>query len=197
MKTNIFAILTGIIIIIIAIKIYMDTDYFHLKCIISDVDGKKYCVRERSKLELAANKLARISQNMQKLVEHAYEKYPTRSNMKRLKEGFNPRKIYETLPTSQYTAYSENKGEKLAFCLDKEKHGKGGLIDDNTLTFVAIHELSHIASESIGHTDEFWKNFKLLLEEAKTINIYNPIDYKTNPKRYCGMKITDNPYYDY
>ena len=44
-------------IIIVAIKIYLETDYFHLKCIISDVDGKKYCVRERRKLEMAADML--------------------------------------------------------------------------------------------------------------------------------------------
>ena len=70
------------------------------------------------------------------------------------------------------------------------------MIDENTLTFVAIHELSHIASESIGHNDEFWKNFKFLLEYAEKIKIYKPIDYKKNPKNYCGMRITDNPYYD-
>ena len=63
--------------------------------------------------------------------------------------------------------------------------------------FVIIHELAHVASESIGHTDEFWKNFKFLLIEAEKIGIYKPIDYKTNPKNYCGMEITDNPYYDY
>ena len=36
-------------------------------------------------------------------------------------ENFNPTTIKETLPTSEYTAYSENKGEKLAFCLNKKK----------------------------------------------------------------------------
>ena len=34
---------------------------------------------------------------------------------------FNPRKISETLPTSEFTAYSENKGEKLAFCTTTTK----------------------------------------------------------------------------
>lgn len=185
------------LLLVICTKIYFDSDYFNLKCIISDVDGKKYCVRERQKLELAADKLASASVNMQKLVDKCYEKYQNRENVKRLKEGFNPKKIQETLPTSQYTAYSENKGEKLAFCLDKNKNGKGGLIDDNTLMFVAIHELAHVASESIGHTDEFWRNFKFLLQEAEEMSIYTPIDYKKNPKNYCGMEITDNPYYDY
>lgn len=185
------------LLLVVCIKIYLESDYFHLKCIISDVDGKKYCVRERQKLELAADKLAKATSNMQLLVDKSYEKYPTRSNVKRLKEGFNPKRIQETLPTSQFTAYSENKGEKLAFCLDNNKNGRGGLIDDNTLMFVAIHELAHVASESVGHTDEFWRNFKFLLQVAEEINIYTPIDYKKNPKNYCGMEITDNPYFDY
>ena len=38
--------------------------------------------------------------------------FPKRDNVKRLVENFNPKKIYETLPTSKHTAYSENKGEK-------------------------------------------------------------------------------------
>ena len=184
-------------ILIVCIKMYLDSDYWNLKCIISDVDGKKYCVRERRKLELAADKLANTANGMQKLVDHCAKTFPDRDNVKRLKEGFNPKKIQETLPTSEYTAYSENKGEKIAFCLDKNKDGKGGLIDSNTLMFVAIHELAHVASESIGHTDEFWKNFKFLLQEAEKINIYVPEDYKNKPKEYCGMDITDNPYYDY
>lgn len=184
------------LILIIAIKIYRESDYFSLKCIISDVDGRTYCVRERSKLELAADKLADTTHKMERLVKHSGKKYPTRENVMRLVEGFNPTKITETLPTSEFTAYSENKGEKIAFCLDKRKDGRGGMIDSNTLMFVAIHELAHVASASIGHTDEFWRNFKFLLEEAKEIGIYTPVDYKRSPQEYCGMDITDNPYYD-
>lgn len=180
---------------VISLKIYQESDAFNLKCIVSSVDGNKYCVRERGKLEIAADKLANTTSNLKKLVQHVKEKYPDRSNVQRLAEGFNPTKIVETLPTSEYTAYSENKGEKLAFCLDEEKN-KNKLIDDNTLMFVGIHEISHIATESVGHTDEFWKNFKFLLEEANSIKVYKPEDYKKAPKKYCGMKITDNPYYD-
>jgi hypothetical protein len=197
MEINWIGVLMIGMILVVAIKIYLETDYFHLKCIISDVDGKRYCVRERRKLEMAADMLANTTNNMQKLVDHCYQKFPNRGNTQRLKEGFNPKTIQETLPTSEFTAYSENKGEKIAFCLDKKKSGKGGLIDPNTLMFVAIHELSHVASESVGHTDEFWKNFKFLLIEAEKIGIYSPVDYKSDPEEYCGMDITDNPYYDY
>tara|TARA_B100000902_G_scaffold397691_1_gene462247 strand:+ start:715 stop:1308 length:594 start_codon:yes stop_codon:yes gene_type:complete len=194
------SILNGILIIfivIVAIKIYMDSDSFNLRCIISNVNGNKYCVRDRSKLELAADRLATINNKMNELVTHVGKKYPEQENVKRLVSGYNPRKIYETLPTSEYTAYSENKGEKLAFCLDTEKDSKGRLIDINTLMYVALHELSHIATKSIGHTTEFWDNFKFLISEAKAIGVYNPIDYKKEPARYCGMNISDNPYYDH
>ena len=195
MKFNIIGYAIIGLIMFICIKIYTDSDHFNLKCIISGVDGKKYCVRERAKLELAADRLATVNVKMNQLVQHCYKKYPERENVKRLKKGYNPKEIYETLPTSEFTAYSQNKGEKIAFCLDTKKEG-GNLIDMNTLTFVAIHELSHIACESIGHTDEFWNDFKFLLEESKILGIYNPIDYKKNPQDYCGMKIKDSPYFD-
>ena len=195
MKINIIGYAIILLIMVICLRVYRESDYLNLKCIISHVDGKKYCVRERNKLELAADRLANANKNMKLLVDHCNREFPERGNTKRLVKGYNPRKIYESLPTSEYTAYSENKGEKLAFCLDTEKNG-GNLIDPNTLTFVAIHELSHIASESIGHTDEFWNNFKFLLGEVEKINIYKPVDYKNKPARYCGMTISDNPYFD-
>jgi len=195
MNINILGYVMIIFIIIISINIYQESDMFQLKCIISDVDGKTYCVRDRSKLELAADKLAEVTNNMNAVVNHCKEKYPNRENVKRLINGYNPQKICETLPTSKYTAYSENKGEKLAFCLDTEKTN-GQLIDLNTLTYVALHELAHVASVSVGHTDEFWNNFKFLIIEADSINVYKPIDYKKNPVRYCGMEIKDNPFYD-
>ena len=196
MKINIIGYALIALLIYICLKIYQESDAFNLKCIISDIDGKKYCVRERSKLTLAADRLATVNQKLSKLVHHCKKEFPERENVVRLVEGFDPKKIYETLPTSEFTAYSENKGEKLAFCLNTEKNGNN-LIDPNTLTFVAIHELAHIATKSIGHGDEFWSNFKFLLGEAAKINIYVQTDYKKNPVRYCGMNITDNPYYDF
>uniref|UniRef100_A0A6C0BXC5 WLM domain-containing protein n=1 Tax=viral metagenome TaxID=1070528 RepID=A0A6C0BXC5_9ZZZZ len=181
--------------LIACIYIYHTSEYSQLKCIISNVDGNKYCVRERDKLELAADRLATVNTRMKKVVEHCGGSYKNQDNVKRLVKGYNPKKIYETLPTSKYTAYSENKGEKLAFCLDTEKT-KGTLIDMNTLTFVALHGLAHVATLSVGHTEEFWNNFKFLLQEAKKIGIYDPVNYKKEPARYCGMNIDDNPYYE-
>lgn len=197
MDLDTFSIIIIIFILFISYRIYHNSDLFQLKCIISTVDGNKYCVRERNKLELAANLLADVNKNLQTIIKYCNDKYPEKDLTIRMKKGYNPKKIMETLPTSEYTAYSENKGEKLAFCLDTEKNNKGKLIDMNTLMFVAIHELTHIATKSVGHTPDFWNNFRYLLNIAKDLNIYEPIDYKSNPTQYCGMKITDNPYFDH
>ena len=139
-------------VLVVISKIYFDSDHFQLKCVVSTVDGNSYCVRERNKIDLVVDLLANVTHKMTKLVDYMDETYPDRKEVQRLKKRFNPTKIKETLPTSKYTAYSENKGEKLAFCVTTKKNNNE-LIDENTLTFVAIHELGHIASKSIGHND--------------------------------------------
>ena len=194
-KHSIFFYIFIIIVLLFCLRIYLDSDAYNLKCIIASEDGNRYCVREREKLELAANLLAQVTQKMKDMVLYLKEKQPEDPRTIRLVEGFNPKSISETLPTSELTAFSENKGEKIAFCLNTTKEGNK-LIDINTLTFVALHELSHVATESIGHKQDFWQNFKWILQNAKESGIYNPIDYKKNPQEYCGMKINDNPYYD-
>ena len=194
-KHSIFFYIFLAFILFLCLIIYYQSDAFDLKCIIASRDGNRYCVREREKMELAANLLADVTQKMKDTVLYLKEKHPNDPRTTRLVEGFNPKKINETLPTGELTAYSENKGEKIAFCLNQRKNGSK-LIDINTLTFVALHELSHIATESVGHKQDFWQNFKWILQNAKEAGIYSPVDYKKYPQEYCGMDINDNPYYD-
>ena len=194
-KHSIFFYIFLAFVLFLCLIIYYQSDAFDLKCIISSKDGNRYCVRESEKMELAANLLADVTQKMKDVVLYLKKTHPEDSRTKRLVDGFNPKKITETLPTSELTAYSENKGEKIAFCLNTTKNGSK-LIDINTLTFVALHELSHVATESVGHKQEFWENFKWILENAKEAGIYSPVDYKKYPEKYCGMDINDNPYFD-
>ena len=195
MNQEIFVYVVVLIIIALCGYVYFEKSDFQLKCVVSTVDGNKYCVRETKKVKESADMLATVTQKCKKLVVYVGEKFPDQDNVKRLVDGFNPKKVMETLPTSEYTAYSENKGEKLAFCLNTEKGGST-MIDEHTLMFVAIHELSHIATKSIGHKTEFWENFKFLLEQAKAAGIHTPRDYKKEPQKYCGITIRDSPAYD-
>lgn len=196
MKQQTIIVFVFIVFIIIWLAtMYFNSDEYNLKCVIASKDGNRYCVRDRKNVQSAANLLSSVTENCNKMVAYMKKTHPDDPRVKRLVEGFNPRAISETLPTSELTAYSENKGQKIAFCLNKSKNGSK-LIDLNTLTFVALHELSHIMTSSIGHKQDFWENFKFLLENAKKSGIYNPEDYKKKPQDYCGEKIDDNPYFD-
>ena len=104
----------------------------------------------------------------------------------------NPDNITETDKGSKYTSYSINKGEKMVFCL-RSRDEKNNLEDLNTMMFVAIHELAHTMTKSIGHTPEFWDNFRTLLKNARKLGIYKRVNYNETPKSYCGIKITDDP----
>ena len=192
-----FATVCFLVVVGICVYVYVQYgDALQLTCIVSTVDGNKYCVRERSKMNDAADLLATTTQKCQELVEFVHAKHPNEDRVKMLVKNFNPHKIMETLPTSAYTAYSENKGEKIAFCLNVKKGGTDDLIDPHTLMFVAIHELAHTMTKSIGHKTEFWDNFRFLLVNAKEAGIHEPQDYRKQPAEYCSMKLTDNPYFD-
>jgi len=197
MDINIFSIIIIIFILIISYRIYYNSDLFQLKCIISNIDGEEYCVRERNKLKLAADHLANVNKRLKLLIQYCVKEFPSKECVIKMHKGYNPKKIMETLPTSKYTAYSQNKGEKIAFCLNKNKNNNEELIDMNTLIFVALHELAHVATKSVGHTPEFWDNFKFLITQAEKINIYKPINYKKNPQNYCDMEINNSPYFDH
>ena len=194
MKLNLVGIAVIALVVFLAYKMYADSDMFQLKCVISGVDGNSYCVRDREQIKNAVDLLAKNTQKMRTLVQKMGAKYSDNPNVQRLVSGFDPQKIVETLPSSEHTAYSENKGEKLAFCLNETSATNNReLIDPNTLFFVSAHELAHIATKSVGHTDEFWDNFKLVLQNAAEANLYTPVDYSKQPKDYCGMQITDSP----
>lgn len=196
MNDQFFIFIIIISIIYLAYKIYNDSDMFHLTCIISEHNNKKYCIRDREKLNQASNLLAKTADKLTIFVSKMNVELPDHPITLQLNKNFNPDKIKETLPTSEYTAYSENKGEQLALCLNKSKNNNDDLIDENTLFFVALHELTHVGTATVGHDEIFWKNFKFILQQAVKFDLYHPEDYKKNKTSYCGMKLTDNPYFD-
>lgn len=178
-----------------AFCIYINGDERNLRCIISSEDGNRYCVRDTAHLEASAARLAQVRERLDRTVQHMRTHGQDDEAMVRICNKYKPNKIMEILPTSEHTAYTENKGRKIAFCLKTEREG-GKLIDINTLTFVGLHEISHIGCISIGHTTEYWSVFKRVLDHAVKCGAYEPVNYANKPTRYCGMDITDNPYYD-
>jgi predicted metal-dependent hydrolase len=172
--------------------------YTHLEHLNNEVsyvladDGIEYLVRNLDDKKEAANLLSKIRVKLETLCKIMKNKFPNDKNVKVMNERFNPDNITESGKSNQYTSYSVNKGEKIVFCI-RQKDEKESLVDENTITFVAIHELAHIMTKSVGHTSEFWNNFKILLKEAMDNSLYTKEDYKSNPKEYCGIKVSDSP----
>ena len=183
------------IFIILTLSLYMivETDYVNdVRFVKSNIDNKEYLVRSAKDSTAAANMLSTIRTKLTNVVSTLHKKYPKDPRVIRVKERFNPYKISESSPDSQYTSYSVNKGERIVFCL-RTKDSKQELHDINTMTFVALHELAHLMTESIGHTVEFWDNFRFILKNSIREGHYSYHDFKTKPVRYCGTDITDSP----
>jgi len=179
-------------VIAIIVSMYYETKQNDLIYNESTNDGRKYLVRNLPDKDKSSNMMAKIRENLVTVRDYMSTNHASDPRTDRLIKKFNPENIMETEKGSTYTSYSINKGEKLVFCL-RSKDGKDTLTDINTITFVALHELSHILTESVGHTPEFWKNFKFILTMSVKLGIYKKVDYSINPKEYCGMKVTDSP----
>jgi predicted metal-dependent hydrolase len=164
----------------------------------SSVDGNTYQVRDMPDKQEAADLLARVRQRMQKLYNYLIATYPEKLQVKQLRQNFkpDPSRISESTPDAEHTSYSVNKGESVHLCLRQRQGNNESLVKENVMTFVALHEMSHMITPTVGHGPDFWNNFGWLLKIAEEQGIYKYEDFAAHPVSYCGVKITDSPKYD-
>ena len=127
----------------------------------STVDGKQYKVRDMPDKQEAANLMARIRMRLTQLCDALEKKYPDKAQVKQLVRNFrsDPTRFIESAPDEEHTSSTINKGESIRMCLRQREGGNEGLVDENVILFVAIHELGHVCTESVGHGPDFWNNF--------------------------------------
>jgi hypothetical protein len=164
----------------------------------SSVDGNTYQVRDMPDKQEAADLLARVRQRMQKLYNYLIATYPEKLQVKQLRQNFkpDPSRISESTPDAEHTSYSVNKGESVHLCLRQRQGNNESLVKENVMTFVALHEMAHMITTTIGHGPDFWNNFGWLLKISEEQGIYTYEDFSAHPVSYCGVKITDSPKYD-
>ena len=179
-----------LLIVVILIYWYSNSGSTYVK---SNVDGKLYLVKDVADKQNAADTLATIKLNINKLVNYMlvqnnpeYVQY-----IVTLKKKINDVVIAENIKDIYYTSYSVNKGEKLVFCL-RSRQNQFRKHDINLLMYVVLHEISHVACPEYGHGELFKKIFKYITQCAINLNIYVPIDFKNIPTEYCGMMITES-----
>jgi len=146
----------------------------------------------------ASNLLARIRLKIAKLYGIVKDKFPNKPQVKQWVQNFtpDPSRFLESTPDAEHTSYSVNKGEKIHLCLRQREGTNETLVDENVMVFVAIHEMAHAITSTIGHGPDFWNNFAWLLKQAEANGIYTYQDFKSRPVSYCGLHITDSPSYD-
>jgi hypothetical protein len=174
----------------------------------SSVDGQEYRVHEgHLGSQEAANKLAQLNARVISLLRYLRAKYvrgpdggrfPARLNaVERLLARYNQDNLAENSPRdpSGDTAYSTNKGAIVAICL-RNKAAPDELHDIGLLTFVTIHEMTHIAIDATEHPPEFWRTFRFLLEAAEDAHIFTSPRYADHPVNYCGIVVDFSPRWD-
>jgi len=201
-----------IYIIILLILYLQELIYFnHVSYMNVSIKDKNYNVlQDKDNYENAAELLYNIDNNILLLINHLTKKYHINNlnipNKKykiikniiyKLQKNYKSHSLKENFPSTpgKDVSFNINKGDHISLCL-RNFYDSNKFHNFNDIMFVAIHELAHSCSKSYGHDDEFWYNFKILLENAIEINIYRNIDYYKYPVNYCSMKITYNPMFD-
>ena len=166
---------------------FVQNHYGEVEYVKSNIDDRYYLVRKLHDRQEAADYLADVNKTLQKLVRHMMAMYPNDPDVLQLYRNYNPEAISEGSPESGYTSYSVNKGEKIILCI---RQTDNSFVDKNVILYVAIHELGHIMTKDVGHTDRFWSNFRRLLKEAMGLGLYSKVNFNNKPEDYCGIKIT-------
>ena len=188
-----------IIIVIIAVIVILLILYYVFRSrypstkvyVVSSFDQKKYLVQNLPGKEQAAYLLSVINSRINKLKQYladnmsSYDKY--RPYIQQLLNHTHHLVLTENAPGGQYTSYTVNKGDEITLCLRSKE--TGNFHDINLLMFVTLHEISHIACPEVNHTKLWQQIFDFFIQVSDKIDIYQPVDFKTDPHRYCGMTI--------
>ena len=180
-----------IFVIIIILFFYLKNHYAEVTYIKAKKDGQYYLVRRLPDKEKAAEILAQLGEDMEKLIKHMLAKYPDNKDVKQLYENFNKKNISESSPDSGYTSYSVDKGKRLVLCL-RHKNALNTFVDYQVILYTVCHEIAHVGCSDIGHTPKFWEFFRFILKEAVDIGLYTKVDYSAKPAEFCGIKITSS-----
>ena len=190
-------------IIVLLLLIYHVPDVanlFHVDHMVSStLDHEEYVVvEEYDNKQEAANILAKINQMFVRVITHLKRNRmngPYAEQIVYLASNYSPIVLGEHIPTNlKFTSYVAQKGVKIRMCL-RPIENRRIFHDMNTLKFVALHELSHLAVRSYGHDESFWSMFRFILLEASSIGEIKLVDYSKFPQPYCGLPndIRDNP----
>lgn len=215
-----FVIAITLILVLVTIY-YTHRPWLNLTSISAGPDNAKWNVLEYKNKREAAELLSRVNSRMIEFMRTLKQKYhidepddiaaaegsthqkiinspgDIYNMVDHLLDDYNPEVFYETdARITTDTSYTLDKGRAMYICL-RSKPNFNKLVDENTLIFCMVHEMSHIANyRGWGHDTQFWIVFKWLLHESVLAGAYTPVDYSKYPVNYCGLDVSYSPLYD-
>ena len=135
------------------VALYFKGSKYPMALIQSKVDDEHYLVRNLKDKQEAADRLARVREKILRLRTHLKQTHMKKPFVAQMIDNFDcsASRFSESTPDAQYTSYSVNKGEKIFMCL-RQRNDREELVNENIILFVALHEMSHVGTASIGHT---------------------------------------------
>lgn len=129
------------------------------------------CGREAAFLRALAGKISAV-------LDHWFMDPAIRARIRSRWDGT----VHELEDQDRAPAVSTQKRE-IRLCL------KGGPTQEAAL-FVLLHEMAHIGCTSTGHTDEFWRVMRHLLDTARAAGVYTTHDASST---VCGTAVGELP----
>ena len=197
-----------VIVVILLVWILLCSKEDNYKRYCSDTDDRCYPVVtsfDSSTIGDATELLAYLNKFSITIIKHMRDQYLWKDHndmyktkmAKFILRHYDPDAIIENNPSGTVnTSYVEDKGKVLAVCLREKISGMHKLHEKHELEFVVLHELAHMTNHATNHSEEFWKDFKILMIEANRIGLHKPVNYQKYPFNYCSVVVDYNPYYD-
>lgn len=165
----------------------------------SGIDNRRYRVlrsQNKEDQKRAADTLARINQKVLIFRNHLMRNPNPdfQKEIENLQNKYNPDHLSEASNEIGYdiSSYTVNKGEEIGLCLKCRGCDESTFEPENTLMYVMIHELSHVANDEEGHGKRFQEINKYFTKEASKSQVWLYRNYEERPAMYCGVKIDEN-----
>ena len=145
------------------------------------VDGVAYRVRRGAHADETAARLHALRGDLGRVVEHVHtHALPDAQAAARLKARFGAVTFGETRSTDRDVGYTLDK-RAVRVCVREN----GALQPRDTTLLVLLHELAHIMTKSEGHTAEFRRNMRALVQAARDLGVLQafPATY------HCGERV--------
>ena len=148
--------------------------------------GELYYVKRAPGQDLVANRLHELTHKLHELLDKADDAYPGDPRVANVRARWSG-KLAEVSGSGEI-AYSMSKRD-VHVCV----RGPAGYIEPiNTSMYVLLHEIAHVATDTYGHTPEFWLNFRWFLEVAEKLGVYTYEDFDTKQTTFCGHTLGNN-----